>query len=362
MIIGIDAGALSVGDRRLQVGVWRVTYEFILQLTKRRDYEHYRLYSFAPIEKKILTQFGNRVDNIVLAPSWGYMCVRLPLELLIHPVDLFIGLSQAIPPFVPVKTIGCVYDLAFHAMGRRYGNSHAKLVRQTEHLMKHADKIVTISEFMKRESMKRYGVSAEAIRVCYPGVDHLQKKRKKNFPVPSRPFILSVGALKPSKQIPLVIAGFADFLQCVKKPYDLILVGGDYWPDPGIRKAIKQYKLEDRVLMVGHVSDAQLVWYYQHAKVCIAVGAQEGFCMPAVEALSFGCPVVYTQTGALPEIVGKGGIAVWPKNKKEVGTALKTITTHTAFRASCIQAGKKRARLFTWKRFGNAWNTVIDSM
>lgn len=364
MIIGIDAGALSVSDKRLRVGVWRVTYELLKQLGKRDTKHVYRLYSFAPIEKSLMAEFGPRMSNVVLFPSPGYMSIRLPFELVFHPVDLFIGLSQALPSVIPTKAIGCIYDLAFLHMGKQYGDSYRTLQKQTAEVVSKSLRIATISESSKKDIVRNYGVCKEKISVCYPGVDHW-KKGKTIFSSSihmKRPFILSVGALKRAKQIPDIIRGFSDFLGRVKKPYDLLLVGGNYWEDPEIKKTIRTLSLEDRVLIVGHVPDEILQSYYAQASVFVALGSWEGFCMPAVEAMKSGCPVVYAKSGALPEIVGEAGMGVNPKKSNEVGLAIKRLTTDRLKRHISITRGKKQARQFTWNRFGNQWKYLIESM
>jgi len=364
MIIGVDAGALSVGDKRLRVGVWRVTYELLKQLGKRDTKNVYRLYSFAPIEKSLMAVFGPRMTNVVLFPSPGYMSIRLPFELVFHPVDLFIGLSQALPSVVPTKAIGCIYDLAFLHMGKQYGDSYAALQKQTAEVVSKSLHIATISECSKKDIAKNYGIRKEKISVCYPGADHWERGKTASSPPVhiKRPFILSVGALKRAKQIPDIIRGFADFSERVKKPYDLLLVGGNYWEDPDIKKTIRTLSLEDRVLIMGHVPDALLQSYYHQAAAFVALGSWEGFCMPAVEAMKSGCPVVYAKSGALPEVVGEAGIAVDPKKSDEVGSAIKRLVTDKRKRHTSITRGKKQARQFTWGSFGNQWKHLIENM
>jgi glycosyltransferase involved in cell wall biosynthesis len=360
MTIGVDAGALSISDKRLKVGVWRVTFELLKHLSVIDTANEYRMYSFAPIEKKIMMEMGKSMENIVLSPSVGYMKFRLPLELMQRPVDIFLGLSQALPPNISVKTIGCVYDLAFLHMGKSYGISFNRLKKQTEDVVRRSDHLVTISQFSKKDIMKFYGVPREKISVCYPGVTRMISLSTKS--PHTVPYILFVGALKPAKQIPLAIKGFKAFLSQTKRRYDFLLVGGDYWMDPEIRSTIESLHLTERVHIVGHVSDDRLPAYYSHASTFLTLGSWEGFCMPAVEAMAYGCPVVYAQTGATPEIVGDAGIPVNPLDQDEIGRALHKMTTHASFGSSCIQKGKKRASQFTWKRFGKQWLEIINKI
>ncbi len=73
MIIGVDAGALSVTDERLRVGVWRVTYNLLLELAKIDKIHEYRLYSFLPLKER----FGANFRNVVVRPSFGWSRISL---------------------------------------------------------------------------------------------------------------------------------------------------------------------------------------------------------------------------------------------------------------------------------------------
>ena len=97
MTIGVDGGALSIADDRLKVGVYRVTFNLLRELGKLDVRNDYRIYSFLPIDRGAMDAFGTRIKNVVLAPSIGWATVRLPLELKLHPVDVYLGLSQSVP-------------------------------------------------------------------------------------------------------------------------------------------------------------------------------------------------------------------------------------------------------------------------
>src|SRR3990172_323750 len=98
MTIGIDAGALAVRDERLKVGVYQITLHLLEELSRIDTANEYRLYSFLPLENNILSKFGKNMRNVVITPATGWMTWRLPLELLLRPVDVFLGPPQSIPP------------------------------------------------------------------------------------------------------------------------------------------------------------------------------------------------------------------------------------------------------------------------
>lgn len=353
MTIGVDAGMLGVADERLKVGVWRVAYNLLKQLVEIDKKNTYRLYSFIPIP-----EFGPRMQNIVLAPSKGYLRLRLPLELHLHPVDLFLGLGQALPAFTTAPSIGFVYDLGFLFHPGAYGNAEIKLRTQTEHLVRNATAIAAISDSTKSDIMRQFHVRKSTITVAYPGVEERFYLNRASHKHP-RPYFLFVGSLNKAKDIPLLLESFAKFLQMTKNTVDLLLVGGEYWPDPEIDKAIGKHSLKDRVIKVGHVADAALPSYYRGAVSLVTTAFHEGFCLPAVEAMASGTPVIAASRGALPEIVGNGGY-ITHADADHISRVMEQMMKKSLRRVTSKRA-IERSKQFSWESFARKIYGLIET-
>lgn len=348
MNIGVDAGAICETDDRLKVGVYRVTLELLRHIASLDTTNFYRLYSFAPIPRTILQLLGNRMVNIPFTPSTGYMRVRLPLHLALHPVDMFLGLSQAMP--VGVKHgIGFVYDLGFLQAPGEYGSAAGRLRKQTEETVSRSAHIVTISQASKKDIMDTYHVDGNRISVILPGISDV-------FRTPGQekhhihPYFLSVGLLKPGKHIPLAIRAFALFLKHVKTTYDFVIIGGDTNADPEIRKTIRELHLEKRVVLLGYVPDEEVATWYRGAEGLIALSTHEGFCLPAAEALACGCPVIYINQGALPEIVGGAGVSVKEHTPEHVAGAMEKLMKNGE-RTNLRKAALEQSKKYQWDAF-----------
>ncbi len=211
-------------------------------------------------------------------------------------------------PFCNAIKIGFVYDLGFLHFPDAYPRSVAIINRRTRELVHSADRIVVISESTKNDIMQVYHAKEQKIDVVYPSID---ARFTPNGPVhkEQHPYILSVGSLKRGKDIPFALRVFKQFLESSQKQYTYLLVGGNYWEDPTIAKTIAKEDLADSVKITGFVSDDELPKYYRGAYALLITSLWEGFCLPAVEAISCGCPVVYRNAGSLPEIIGKHGRA-----------------------------------------------------
>ena len=346
MIIGVDAGALSITDDRLKVGVYRVTKQALAALAKLDRINHYRLYTFLPIEQGIVEVFEGRVEEVVL-PMRGWQRVWLPIELHKRPVDVFLGMSQALSFSKTSYNIGFIYDLGFLYHPEVYGKSAITLKKQTDTLVRRSDHIITISHTTKSDLTREYGLSTEKITVAYPGVDTAFSPAGEKYVGPN-PYFLFVGSLNKAKDIPTLIESFANL-----SGYDLYLIGGDYWPDPAIEETIKKFRLASRVKMLGFVPDETLPAYYRGALAFVTTALQEGFCLPVAESMACGTPVVSLPQGALGEIVGKGGIVT----TKFVEAMRKM--TDKRIRMEYSKKAIMQAKKFRWEKFAQQIRSCI---
>ncbi|MBI5449263.1 glycosyltransferase family 4 protein [Candidatus Gottesmanbacteria bacterium] len=346
MIIGVDAGALSISDERLKVGVWRVVFNLLRELSHLDKENSYRLYSFRSIGREVMRYFGSNMQNIVLTPVTGWSSLRLPLELFLRKPDVFLGLSQSLPASRS-RTIGFIYDLGFLFRPDVYGSSAEKLAKQTKQLVDRADNIVTISQASRQDIMSCYHLTGDRVTSCYPGISVIDSNRRI---IRKRPYFLFVGSLNRAKDIPVAIEAFASFLKKTQKPYEFILAGGEYWPDPSIRAVIDLYGLQKQVYKVGYVTDDVLAEYYRGAMALVATGFREGFCLPAAEAMACGIPVLAIDRGSLKEVVGGGGIVVEKPEAELLADAMVRMTDRK-IRGQFSRRAIALSKRYSWKTF-----------
>lgn len=359
MKIGVDAGALGVTDERLRLGVYWVNVNLLRQLAKLDVTNTYCLYSFAPIDREVMESFGTRMENKVLLPQQGWAVIRLPLELKINPVDVFLGLSQNIPRSKSYN-IGFIYDLGYLRHPEAYQGSQIKLSQNTDNLVDCSSHIITISQIVKDDVASRYNLNPKKITVAYPGVDETFCPSGTTHKG-ENPYFLFVGALKPGKNVPFLLRGFAEFLRVQKTLYDLYLVGGDYWKDEKIDEEIKRLGIASRVRKLGYVPDGELASYYRGATAFVSPSLYEGFCLPAVEAMACGCPVIGSTEGAFPEVVGDVGILIDPLDVEALVGALKSVTSDRVMRKRFRTRGPVRANKFSWNAFARRVYDAIQS-
>lgn len=369
MYISVDAGCLGITDERLKVGVYQVVKNLLIQLGKIDKTNTYLLYSFYPIDKKLLNEFGNNVKNVVL-PSIGWLQLVLPTRLSLDKPDIFIAANQAIPfqlPGTKYKTIGIFYDIAFEKYPELY--SYAASVKKhrenSKKLAQKSDMIISISRNTKIDVQKFYNVPENKIIVAYPGINNeleIQKGKLKSGI--KKPYFLFVGAFKKSKNIPNLLQAFDTFLQKTKKDYQLLLVGGDKWLDPEIEKTFQLLndKTQRNTKILGFVSDEKLTTLYKNAVALVSPSFYEGFGLSFLEAQSFGCPVIGSKRGSLPEVIGDSGLLVEPVNTKKIASAMQKLAEDNEMRRYLIEKGYENVKKYSWKAFAKTVQSAIGRL
>jgi len=162
------------------------------------------------------------------------------------------------------------------------------------------------------------------------------------------PMILSVGRVAPNKNHGALIESVGFLNGPCGVPVRLVIVGG---MDPafdryvaGLRACIRRVGLSGRVEFLGKISDAQLKACYQRAKVLVSTSLHEGFCVPVVEAMAIGVPVVAHGAGAVAETVGDAGL-VWESADPELfGVSMHHVLDDTRLRTTLVARGEARFR------------------
>jgi glycosyltransferase involved in cell wall biosynthesis len=163
-------------------------------------------------------------------------------------------------------------------------------------------------------------------------------------PLPTSPeHLLFVGGTDPHKNLELLLAVLAN-PEAARLP-PLVVAG----PITADRRLVGS-RLAGRVRTVASPDDAALVTLYQRALALLVPSRNEGFGLPALEAMACGCPVVAAHAGALPEICGDAAVLLDPDQPAAWREALLALLDDPERRTGLVHAGLARARSFTWER------------
>ena len=127
-----------------------------------------------------------------------------------------------------------------------------------------------------------------------------------------------------------------------------------------ILSAPRRYGVEKRVKFLDFVADGELPSLYQNAEVFALPSLYEGFGLPVLEAMTYGVPVVVSNTSSLPEIAGGAGIYVDPTETNSIAKGLSQALTEN--NATRIALGKKLAKSFTWEKAAKQVLSVLEHL
>ncbi len=152
------------------------------------------------------------------------------------------------------------------------------------------------------------------------------------------PTILSVGRLVPNKKIEDVIASFAAFQRRDHPRSRLLLVGDSTGHDRYLRRLLEtvQKLRVQNVIFTSQVTQADLIAAYQSAHAFLCLSEHEGFCVPLLEAMHFGLPVLAYDAAAVGETMNGGGLLLDNKDPAFVAAALDRVLTDRPFRAAVL--------------------------
>ena len=211
-------------------------------------------------------------------------------------------------------------------------------------LFKTARNIITNSKFTKSELVQLLDLNEGDISVVYPYVNKdifypLARGHQKANHKLNEKLILSVGSDQPNKNIENVILT----LKNLPDNYKLIRVGNITYT----RKLIDDLNLSKRISTYNNLSAEELANIYRNADILLFPSLHEGFGSPVVEAMASGTPVVTSDRGSLPEVVGNAGIIVDPLEPKKIADRILELTTDDKMNEELICKGLMRAEDFT---------------
>jgi glycosyltransferase involved in cell wall biosynthesis len=278
----------------------------------------------------------------------------LSIEMLPRRLDLFHSPDFIAPRYAARKHIITIPDLHFlyhpeflppDGLAYYQDNIHASIAR--------ADHILVQTQGTKQDVMERLGVPEEKITVHLLGInpefkplpsDDIKAALAK-YDLPDE-YILFIGTVEPRKNLPNLFRAY-DILREKYPDIPRLVLGGQ----PGWRVERATENLDESVVTwIKGVPAEHLPALYAGAMMLVLPSFHEGFGMPAVEAMACGTPVVVTNRGSVPEVVGNAGIFIEPDSVESIVSGIEKLLNDSTLRDELRQKGLERANEFTWQR------------
>jgi glycosyltransferase involved in cell wall biosynthesis len=224
-----------------------------------------------------------------------------------------------------------------------------------------ADRIIVVSRFTAAEVQRHLGVPADRISLCPPGAPEWTPR----LSPPKNGYVLFFGTLEARKNVGGLLDAYEQSLSRGVRLPDLVLAGrGTEAARPWLER-IARAPLANRVRHIGYVQPANRRELYDGARLLVQPSFEEGFGIPVLEAMTLGIPVVASNRGALPDVLGDAGLLVEPDDADAMANAIERMIDDEAFAAESAAKGLVRARQFTWdltaRRTFDAYQQAIDA-
>lgn len=286
----------------------------------------------------------HRVDVFFFPTMYSYFPI-------LNRVKVVVTLHDMIADNYPELTFSNSKSKYFWGLKQRFAISQASL-------------IATVSEYSKSQIVKRFNLPTSRLRVISEAAqpifrlieagDARSKVLERYGLGPDDTFLLYVGGISPHKNLSILIEAFRQIMSTSQSNVKLVLVG-DYKDDPflsaypTLRARVDELGLADSVIFTGFVPDENLVHLYNAATLLVFPSLDEGFGLPAVEAMSCGTPVAASNRGSLPEVLGDAGVFFDPLNVEEISAVVGSLLNDPDRRRMLRERGLARSLRFRWE-------------
>lgn len=271
-----------------------------------------------------------------------------PVELLGAETDVVWSMHPLLMPARDAARVVTIYDLYFldhpEATVREVRRDYADLAG--DHARR-ADGVVVISEYTRDQVATRLGVPLDRITVCRPGAPSWAPRAEPPVPGP----ILHVGTVEPRKNLSALIKAYGQLVR-LRPDAPPLVFAGRVEPHATILIDHDAEVHRERVRYLGYVSEDERMRLYREASMLVVPSLDEGFGLPALEAMTLGLPVVAAARGSLPEVIGDAGLLVEEEHPATfpaaVAGAMARLLDEPDLRHELAQRGVERSRMFDW--------------
>ncbi len=303
------------------------------------------------IHKKLAEELNVVVIGKYSSHVWEQ--IELPLYLRKIGSPLLFNYNGMGPVFYKNKII-TIHDLSFIVNPGWFSFRYAIFYKFfTSISAKRSKKIVTVSEFSKREIIDNLKIVPSKIEKISNAVYFEKTELRKNLI--DSPYILTVSSLEPRKNLKRLLSAYKDLkLDGVK----LVIVGA---PNKIFREEETTEYFDD-VIYWGYAEENELISLYQNALLFVFPSLYEGFGIPPLEAMYCGCPVTSSNADSLKEVCDEAAFYFDPLDTNSIKKAMIYLINNDEERSKLIEKGYKNAERFSWDKSVEKLLTIISKL
>ncbi|AMC36760.1 glycosyltransferase family 4 protein [Janthinobacterium sp. B9-8] len=340
-MIYINGRFLSQRSTGVQRFSLQLLIAFDLYLDEINDLTEYTLLcpcnAIPPVLKRIKLKYvgwkikGHLWEQLVL-PFWSSFSILL-------------NFSGAAPLF-KIKQFITIHDSALYEHPSAYTALFRLWYKFCFSILKRTSiKIFTVSNFSKERLAYFLKIEEGKVKVLYNACDHMTSLVSDDsilykFNLKPRTYSLAVGSLNPTKNISKLI----EAMEFVNLP--IVIAGGG---NSGVFSQVDLNSNENtKIIYTGYITDEMLKSLYENALFFVFPSIYEGFGIPPLEAMSCGCPVVASNSAAIPEVCGDAALYFDPLQPNAIARTMNELSYNNQLREQLILSGNERVKQFKW--------------
>ncbi|OGH16795.1 MAG: hypothetical protein A3C30_00435 [Candidatus Levybacteria bacterium RIFCSPHIGHO2_02_FULL_40_18] len=347
-----------------RVGSSEVAFEWLIELNKIDKQNEYVI--FLPVEPTSdlpREREGWRYEILPNKPLWTIFALSPAIRK--QEFDVFFSPTHYGPLFAPCPQVISILDISYKHFPKLFKKKDLlQLNLWGGYSVRSARKIITISRSSKDDIIKEYHVPAARVHVAYLGIKEANKSKMSKKEILEKysiekTFILFVGTLQPRKNIVRLVEAFSAVIHPrgesvltsgVGEDLKLVIVGRRGWQYEEILEAPRRYGVEDRVRFLENVTDEELPAFYESAELFVLPSLYEGFGLPILEAMKYGCPVLTSNVSSLPEAGGDAAIYFNPEDVSDIAEKIEKVLSDKKLRDDMIKKGHEQVKKFSWEK------------
>lgn len=274
---------------------------------------------------------------------------------LVHDINF----TWSASPLKNTPDVSTVFDLSFLHHANTHPSNRVHYLRgYLTKLQKSDCQIITISDSIKQELVEHHGVDCRRVHVTQLAADaQFQPMIEldcasvlKQYGLYYKQYVLCVGTLEPRKNLTTVLDAFEAMDASLQHAFPLVVVGALGWKAGKLSERLNSLQQKGVAMKLGFVPQSQLPKLYAAAAIFAYPSLYEGFGLPVLEAMQSGCPVITSNSGALAEVAGQAAVTIKPESVPELEVAMSKLLQDNAQQKQYSDAGRKRAKKFSWQQ------------
>lgn len=373
MLIGIDGNEANI-ENRVGVNVYAFDLLWSIWQLQKKSAKKHRLIVY--LKNPPLADMPKETEwfHYKVLPGAGMWVLT---KLMPHlwsgrpKPDVFFSPSHYAPPLAPMPRICSIMDLGYLEFSAQFKKYDYWQLRLWTAISIYVSKsVIAISNSTKKDIVRHYPFASLKTYVTHLGYDKARFNQKTSKEDVRRikakysivgDYILYLGTLKPSKNIENLLTAFASIKPQVSS-IKLVIAGKKGWLYESIFKKVRQLRLSKEVIFTDFIPEEDKPAIIAGAKAFVLPSYWEGFGLDVLPAMASGVPVIVSNIGSLPEVVGDAGVLADPSQTNSIAEAIKKVLSMSKLEYNKqVAKGLKQAAKFSWQKTAQETLEIITN-